>query len=88
MQKYVRPDRKTRRQMEIVIVGVCMGHGEKGERDSEWEACAWHLIDVDVKNCVACGSTQNTKVVNVIAKCGTLGNISKCGRKTKKKTRN
>lgn len=22
------------------------------------------------QNCVACGSTQNTKVVNVIAKCG------------------
>lgn len=68
--------------MEIVIVGVCPAMGRKG---SEWEACAWHLIDVDVKNCVACGSTQNTKVVNVIAKCGTLGNISKCGRKTKKK---
>lgn len=34
--------------------------------------CAGHLIDVDVKNRVACGSTQNTKVVNVIAKCGAL----------------
>lgn len=30
VQKYVRPDRKTRRQMEIVIVGV-LGEREGGE---------------------------------------------------------
>lgn len=47
--------------------------------------CAGHLIDVDVKNCVACGSTQNTKVVNVIAKCGALEIFPNVEEKLKRK---
>lgn len=49
--------------------------------------CAGHLIDVDVKNCVACGSTQNTKVVNVIAKCGALEIFPNVEEKLKRKKR-
>lgn len=77
VQKYVRLDRKTRQQMEIVwlwlllLLWACTGYRQSGQWN--WGIASGRLCGAPNwcrrQNCVACGSTQNTKVINVIAKC-------------------